>query len=189
MLDTKYHIYEHIDGGQIVRTVEFSLPHTLHAAIDVITPTNYFGPPPSARSAVRWRKRRSLDRATEETKRTPDTSGVLGLGAVCNQSAITTQCLRSLYNTFDYTPRSRQGGSGAAITAFLDETANISDFRQFMREQRPDAASSYNFGYTIIDDALNHQELETEFYDGRDGEAGLGESILIKIDLSRLTDP
>jgi tripeptidyl-peptidase-1 len=42
LLDTEYSVYEHEEGGQLVRTPQWSLPKHLHDLIDTIQPTNSF---------------------------------------------------------------------------------------------------------------------------------------------------
>lgn len=42
LLDTEYSVYEHEDGGHLVRTSQWSLPKHLHDLIDTIQPTNSF---------------------------------------------------------------------------------------------------------------------------------------------------
>ncbi|KAF9629650.1 Peptidase S8/S53 subtilisin/kexin/sedolisin [Lasiodiplodia theobromae] len=42
LLDTKYSVYEHHDGSQLVRTHQWSLPRHLHEHIDAIQPTTLF---------------------------------------------------------------------------------------------------------------------------------------------------
>lgn len=44
MLNTKYGVYHHeSSGSSVVRTMAYSLPAELHAHVDVVTPTTYFG--------------------------------------------------------------------------------------------------------------------------------------------------
>lgn len=42
LLDTKYSVFKHEDGSQLVRTSEWSLPTHLHEMIDTIQPTTSF---------------------------------------------------------------------------------------------------------------------------------------------------
>jgi tripeptidyl-peptidase-1 len=53
LLDTKYSIFEHEEGGRIVRTPAWSLPQHLHQHIDVIQPTNSFFRAKAQRSTLK----------------------------------------------------------------------------------------------------------------------------------------
>jgi tripeptidyl-peptidase-1 len=42
LLQTKYHVYQHVDGHSVIRTPEWSIPTDLHQHIAAIQPTNSF---------------------------------------------------------------------------------------------------------------------------------------------------
>lgn len=92
--------------------------------------------------------------------------------AVCNVSAVTSLCLRTLYNTVDYVPKVPQLNY-VGTTNYLNESANYSDFHIFMSKYRSDSKPSYQYSYQTIDGGINMQAPETEFYGDRDVEANL----------------
>lgn len=92
--------------------------------------------------------------------------------AVCNVSAVTSLCLRTLYNTVDYVPQVPQLNY-VATTNYLNESANYSDFHIYMSRYRSDANPSYQYSYQTIDGGINMQAPETEFFGQRDVEANL----------------
>lgn len=92
--------------------------------------------------------------------------------AVCNVSAVTSLCLRTLYNTVDYTPKVPQLNY-VGTTNYLNESANYSDFHVFLSRQRTDANQSYQYSYQTIDGGINMQAPETTYYGDRDVEANL----------------
>lgn len=92
--------------------------------------------------------------------------------AVCNVNAVTSLCLRTLYNTVDYIPQVPELNY-VGTTNYLNESANYSDFHIYMSEFRPDAKSSYQYSYQIVNDGIDMQAPETTYYGIRDIEANL----------------
>ncbi|KAK5130234.1 hypothetical protein LTR08_002280 [Meristemomyces frigidus] len=175
LLDTEYHIYENAEGTQVVRTPQYSLPKSLHRHVDVVQPTNYFSDTEAMRKPFKFSKMH-LGPHHEFVPpgykwNHPKYSGT-NITAVCNESAVTNLCLRTLYNTVDYVPQVPELNS-VALTAYLNETANISDFHIFLSRQRADASLDYTFNYTTIADGIDFQSLETTYYGERDLEANL----------------
>lgn len=176
LLDTEYHVYEDDEGTQMVRTPHYSLPRALHRHIDVVQPTNYFGDAKRMGRPFNWRYAEAHVAADQDL--TPanydwnSKSASAGVSAVCNASAVTNLCLRTLYNTVDYVPQAPKQNS-VALTAYLNETANISDFHVFLSRQRKDATLDYTFNVTQIAGGINMQGLETTYYGERDVEANL----------------
>lgn len=73
-----------------------------------------------------------------------------GIAAVCNFSAVTPACLRTLYDTIDYTPQV-PGANRIGLNNFLGETSNRSDTQIFLKMFRPDAVSAaYTFKQVSI---------------------------------------
>ncbi|EMC91834.1 hypothetical protein BAUCODRAFT_306249 [Baudoinia panamericana UAMH 10762] len=179
LLNTEYHVYENDEGTKLVRTPEYSLPRGLHRHIDVIQPTNYFGHPKAMAQTLRVvdadiEPHLDLTPPDYPWHRTKPLSpySTANLSAVCDESAVTNLCLRTLYRTVDYVPQVPELNS-VAMTAYLNETANISDFHVFLSRQRKDASLNYTYNYTTINGGINFQSLETTYYDQRDNEANL----------------
>lgn len=103
LLDTKYSVFEHEEGGYIVRTPEWSLPAHLHDHIETIQPTTSFF---RARA-----QRRTMKPVISENGAMSVSTNLLpgnangGVAAVCNTSNVTPTCLRTLYGTINYTPQ------------------------------------------------------------------------------------
>ncbi|KAG5340417.1 hypothetical protein C0989_001657 [Termitomyces sp. Mn162] len=142
MLGTKYNVWKHTSGDQMVRTTSYSLPENLHEHIDVVQPTTMFGRFKRDRSTIVW-----LDEEAEETvqKAQSLTTSVTdpSFGAVdagCN-TTITIKCLKQLYNAVNFHPKSAKNNS-IGITGYLEEFANIQDLQSFYADQRPDALNS-----------------------------------------------
>lgn len=141
LLDTEYSVYNHnSEGHYIVRTPEWSLPRHLHEHIDTIQPTNNFMRP---QANGRTLKPVAFDnkwapapyRPHYSSPSYPDTS------KVCNASAVTPACLRTLYGTIDYKPKAA-GKNKIALNNFLGEVQARGDVRSFLKQFRPDAVSA-----------------------------------------------
>jgi tripeptidyl-peptidase-1 len=174
LLDTKYNIYEHEEGGYIVRAPHFSLPQHLHDHIDLVQPTNSF---------FRAKAQRSSLKAVGVLDAAPAASLAGGsVDQVCNDTAVTPLCLRTLYGTVDYTPKAA-GRNKVGLNDFLGESNNRSDVHLFLEKYRPEAvAAAKQFKVEVIahgtDDQhqLNATELDagTELEGNLDAETILG---------------
>ncbi|KAK4502120.1 hypothetical protein PRZ48_005543 [Zasmidium cellare] len=154
LLDTRYDEYSNDQGVRVVRTTQYSLPRSLHEHIDVIQPTNYFGNTKAAGSLMGDWNSGGEGRPWHHSA--PNSQN---LSAVCNETAVTSLCLRTLYGTVDYTPQVPEKNY-VATTNYLNQTANYSDFRIFMSQQRKDADPSYEYSYQIVADGVNNQNME-----------------------------
>lgn len=150
LLKTEYSIYEHQDGTRLVRTPEWSLPEHLHKHISTIQPTTAFlRAKPHGIAAER-----SVDLKPVPGHFVPPAKilaeNLTGIAAVCNFSAVTPTCLRTLYDTINYTPQvPRKNHIG--LNDFLGETNNRSDTQIFLEMFRPDAVSAaYTFKQVSI---------------------------------------
>ncbi|KAF8897765.1 tripeptidyl peptidase A [Infundibulicybe gibba] len=155
MLDTKYHVWEHITSGEyLVRTTSYSLPQHLHEHIEVIQPTTIF---------ARWKGMKSTlhytDHVEEKTIANPVAPVMTPSGPVdasCNVT-ITITCLQQLYNAVGYKPQAVNKNQ-IGITGYLEEFANIEDLQTFFADQRPDALNS-SFKFISVAGGLNSQNL------------------------------
>jgi len=146
LLDTKYSMYVHEDGTVLVRTPEWSLPRHLHEHVSTIQPTTAFlrANPQGLRVKREATIRKVPGSFTVPEKYVPP-ENVTGIAAVCNFSAVTPTCLRTLYDTIDYTPQV-PGENQIALNDFLGETNNRSDTEIFLEMYRPEAvAAAYEF--------------------------------------------
>jgi tripeptidyl-peptidase-1 len=102
---------------------------------------------------------------------------------VCNETAVTPLCLRTLYGTYDYTPKAA-GKNKVGLNDFLGESNNRSDAYIFLNEYRPEAAAAaYEFSVEVIADGNNEQTQEnaTELANGKDLEGNLDAETILGI--------
>lgn len=150
LLYTKYAIYEHEDGTKLVRTPEWSLPEHLHEHIAIIQPTTAFlRANPHHVAAKRSTDVKTVPGFFKPPAKTPKVNPI-GIAAACNFSAVTPDCLRTLYETIDYFPQV-PGKNKIGLNDFLGETNNRSDTEIFLQMFRPDAVSAaYEFKQVSI---------------------------------------
>ncbi|TAQ91387.1 hypothetical protein B7494_g311 [Chlorociboria aeruginascens] len=179
LLDTKYSVYKHKDGDQIVRTPKWSLPLHLHEHIEAIQPTNSFFRPRQQASTVKL----VPDSAFNHKIPSPASPTATGLAAVCDTELVTTQCLRTLYGTIDYVPKAA-GKNKVGLNDFLEESNNRSDVNLFLQAYRPEAAAgAYQFKVEVIANGNNEQTPEntTELEAGKDLEGNLDAETILGI--------
>lgn len=133
MLDTKYHVYQHVDGATLVRTTEWSLPLHLHEHIQTIQPsTAFIRAAPQAQTVL---LSPGDDFNTEDFPPTnPELAGT------CNFEGMTPACLQLLYGTTNYTAQS--ANSHIAFTNYLGEIPSRADASAFLRQFKPQAVSA-----------------------------------------------
>jgi tripeptidyl-peptidase-1 len=96
LLDTRYSVYRHEDGSYLVRTPQWSLPLALHEHIDAIQPTNSFLRPRAKKSTLK--KAPLEDGAIDLGQLATSSKGQkLTVAEACNITAVTPDCLRTLY--------------------------------------------------------------------------------------------
>lgn len=146
MLDTQFYYFEHVETKIIqIRTLQYSIPSSLHAYVDMIQPTIRFGTFRPQHSTV-------IDRFEM------DTSDPLPLGfdpVFCN-TTITPDCLRGLYGLGNFTANPKVGNS-LGISSYLDELSRYADLKLFLNQFAPYAASD-NFSLTSINAGLTNQD-------------------------------
>lgn len=153
LLDTKYNLYRHDEGHITVRAPTWSLPTHLHAHIDTIQPTNsFFRASPKALSL-------QVDRESEivvnKVSSLAASSG--NISAICNATAVTPLCLRTVYGTIDYEVQSN-GTNKMGLTDYLGESNNRSDTYLFLQQFRPEAKeAAYQFKFDVIDNGTTTQ--------------------------------
>ncbi|CAE6466677.1 unnamed protein product, partial [Rhizoctonia solani] len=143
MLGTEYAIWEHAESQEkIVRTMEYSLPESIHKHIHLITPTTMFGGP-------------RPHKATFHYEDLPNSkSAVVAPDASCNNT-ITISCLQALYNIGNYTATVKSNRLG--IAGYLEEFGNFADLQTFYKKYYPAAVGS-NFTVESINGGINPQD-------------------------------
>ncbi|CEJ87271.1 Putative Tripeptidyl peptidase [[Torrubiella] hemipterigena] len=158
LLQCEYFEFQNIlDGSILVRTTAWSIPKILAPFIDVIEPTNSFfrpkassrygGPPPPE-----WEQKGRLPTHAELSEEDILERGHLDIPAIdelppnptvmdaCNRLAVSPLCLRVLYGTLSYKPKSIATNSMGVVN-FLGNNNNRSDIRRYLDLYRPDAAA------------------------------------------------
>ncbi|KAG6845432.1 hypothetical protein H0H87_009339 [Tephrocybe sp. NHM501043] len=160
MLDTKYNVWKHSSGDEMVRTTSYSLPDNLHRHVDVVQPTTMFGRFKRDKSTIVW-----LDEEVEGASQKAqtlaattitDASTGAEVDASCN-ATITIKCLQQLYNAVGFVPSVPKQNS-IGITGYLEEFANLQDLQLFYADQRPDALNS-SYKFVSVKGGLNNQTL------------------------------
>ncbi|KAF8076737.1 subtilisin-like protein [Lyophyllum atratum] len=156
MLDTKYNVWKHASGDQIVRTTSYSLPENLHDHIDVVQPTTMFGRFKRDKSTIVWGDDTEIPAVSSQNlAAVANTASGLAVDPSCNRT-ITISCLQQLYNATGFVPSAKNNSIG--ITGYLEEFANIQDLQMFYADQRPDALNS-SFTFHSVKGGLNSQNI------------------------------
>ncbi|KZT01406.1 tripeptidyl peptidase A [Laetiporus sulphureus 93-53] len=155
MLDTEYHIWTHTaSGDSLVRTTAYSLPENLLEHVDVIQPTTIFSRIKRMRATYRFMDQK-VDIVAASSGYIPDPTASGGqVDASCN-STITPSCLLQLYNAVGYEP-AVPGENKIAVTGYLEQYANLEDFKLFNEALVPAAANSA-FAVVEINGGQNNQ--------------------------------
>jgi tripeptidyl-peptidase-1 len=185
LLDTKFSVFEHEDGGYIVRTPSWSLPKHLHEHIETIQPTNSF-----FRATAQKKTLRPVENIARphyvpfhpNPHHQPGSAQTVA--EVCNVTNVTPLCLRTLYGTLDYVPKV-PGKNRIGIANYLGEANNRSDVSLFLQQFRPEAVSAAStFKVNIIADGDDQQTPNTpeQLKAGKDLEGNLDAETIIAID-------
>ncbi|KAL3420927.1 Pro-kumamolisin [Phlyctema vagabunda] len=176
LLDTEYHVYEHEDGTQMVRTPEWSLPIHLHEHVDAIQPTTSF-----LRAAPkRIGYHHSPDGYIPPAYTPPSNTS---LAKICNISAVSPECFANLYDTVGYTPKV-PGKNKIAFNNFLEEVPIRPDTALMLLKYRPEAVcAAYKYNFVSIDGGPTNNGTLTEYEleNGIGGEANLDVQAIIGI--------
>ena len=187
LLNTEYSIYEHKDGGFLIRAPEWSLPAHLHDHVDTIQPTSSFLRPKAFRTTFREVAPAGEVTAFTQLSQLPDyispPEGIT-VSQACNASLVTPLCLRTLYGTINYVPQV-PGRNKVGLTDYLGETNNRSDVSLFLKQFRPEAApAAFQFKFDVIAGGSDQQSPDnaTQLEDGVDLEGNLDAETILGID-------
>ena len=182
LLSTEYFVFQHSEGGYLVRAPEWSLPQHLHDHITAIQPTtSFFSPGKLGRT---FKEVLDISSAipppsTNDPHRNTDPA----IAAACDAELVTPLCLRTLYGTVNYTLQSANTNK-IALNDFIGESNNRSDTKIFLQNYRPDAVSGADtFKVEIIAGGNDEQTQETaaELAAGKGTEGNLDSEILISM--------
>lgn len=157
------------DGETVkLRTTTYSVPDDVADAVDLVSPTTYFGSTKALQARPRTpplpaSKTKRLSATKRQLSTSCETSIVLD-----NETfpLITPQCLKELYNVGNYTV-DPSAGSTIAFGSFLNQSASYSDLALF--EQIFDIPSQNFSLLALINGGVNYQDPAVE----QDGEANL----------------
>lgn len=178
LLDTEYSTFKHEDGTRFMRTLEWSLPESLHSHVTTIQPTNSFMR--TRPNAVNF-KPYKID--TDYHHPRPPHNPAGNVSAVCSNTGVTPTCLRTLYGTINYKPQV-PGKNRVGLNDFLGESNNRSDTSIFLKDYRPDAAAAaYEFQFVVINGGSDQQTPDnaTQLEDGVDEEGNLDVETILGI--------
>lgn len=145
MLNTTFYVFHDDDSNSYrVRTLEYSVPHSIRRYIQLIQPTTHFGKSKAHGSFV-------FDKTdVEAPNRTAANCG----------TTVTPDCLRQLYKLGDFVaspdPRNKLGISG-----YLEQYARYDDLEAFLQEYAPSMTDA-NFTVESINGGLNEQSSPTD---------------------------
>lgn len=165
MLSTKYAVYRHEDGSELVRTPKWSLPVHLHDHIDTIQPTNsWFRAKPQAAGI-------KVKQFFDEQPAMKYYSNA-SVSAVCVADAVTPTCIRTLYGTIDYQVQSADTNL-MGLCDYLNETNNRNDTYTMLAKYRPEAKEgAYQFKFDSIANGTTSQVYTEESIEEETGVEG-----------------
>ncbi|KAI9448987.1 subtilisin-like protein [Lactarius psammicola] len=132
LLGTSYQLYQHVETKDcVLRTLGYALPEVLHAHVQTVAPTTYFGSPRTPRQTLR--KRSGGEMSGELVK-------VLS-NRVNGPGYVTPSYLRELYNTEGYAPAATDRNV-LGIVGYHGDYPSQDDLATFMREYRTDGVDA-----------------------------------------------
>ena len=168
MMDTKFGLYT--DGAtEKVGTTQYSVPDEVGNAIDIISPTTYFGSM-KAHRAVPNVAPSKVERSPDKRQLKHSCETVISIPLTKNTTedftVIGPTCLKELYNVGGY-KADATSGSTIAFGSFLNQSASYSDLAKFEKIYN---IPSQNFTVlALINGGVDNQNVVTE----QDGEANL----------------
>ncbi|KAF9512132.1 hypothetical protein BS47DRAFT_1394555 [Hydnum rufescens UP504] len=137
LVGAKYNVFRNkVTGARVIRTLEYSVPRRLANHIDVVQPTTFFGfrdfKTHSHVKGIITNKANAADTTKSYT--------VGGVPSSCND-IITPSCLRTLYNSINYTA-TQSAKNLVGVAGYLNQYANYADLQTFFLQYRPDATGS-----------------------------------------------
>ncbi len=133
LLNASYQLYRHnVTNDTIIRTIRYSLPHTLHTLVQTVVPTTSF----VSTSAL---QQTSLKRPVSATAAWENaTSSEPGTTLSKRASIVTPDFLRWLYKTTTYRPAAKDRNR-IGIVGMINEYPSETDLAMFLAYFRSDA--------------------------------------------------
>ncbi len=137
LLSASYQLYRHsATNVTVLRTISYGLPAELHAHVQTISPTTYFGPP--AHTLGQTPRMHSGEVAEMRDK---DASGKVVTMLSSRDNSVTPTFLRKLYEMEGYVPAA-PGQNALGIAGFNREYPNPDDLRIFMSRFHTDGVDA-----------------------------------------------
>ena len=147
LLDTEFKYYANeVKDIRRLRTLQYSIPESLAAHINMVQPTTRFGQIHPDHGTY---YSQPID--VERFKAAALSSANL---SSCNE-VVTPQCIKSLYNIGDY-QASAESGSKLGFTSYLEQSARYSDLELF-QEDIAQYAKGQNFTVITYNGGVNDQ--------------------------------
>jgi tripeptidyl-peptidase-1 len=169
MLSTKFDLYTNGETTHL-RTTAYSIPDDLGDAIDLISPTTYFGNMKAHRAVPNTPPSKTEQNADVKRQLKPACETTVSVPISANQTEefdlLSPTCLKELYNIGNYKV-DPSAGSTIAFGSFLNQSASFSDLAKF--EKIFDIPSQKLKILALINGGVNNQDPVSE----QDGEANL----------------
>lgn len=141
----EFHLWKQARDGDgdnedvLIRTTHYSLPEHLHAHVELVQPTTYFGRP-KPMSATLFFEGINITISLSPSPPPEDPGSPIPPPVNCTRT-MTIDCLKYIYNIGGYQP-SATNKNAIGITGYLNQYANIADLQSFYAAERPDAVNS-----------------------------------------------
>ncbi|KAJ5375948.1 hypothetical protein N7509_012834 [Penicillium cosmopolitanum] len=145
----QYYVNRHKHVERL-RTLEYSLPKAVVPHVNVVSPTTRFGQLKPNRATIHS-KAKAADEAFRQAALSPSAS--------CD-TAITPECLKSIYNVGDYKPQN-DNGNKVAFASYLEQYARYEDLALFEKNLAP-YANGDNFTVIEFHGGGNDQNSQTD---------------------------
>ncbi|KAM3552720.1 hypothetical protein ARSEF4850_007251 [Beauveria asiatica] len=134
LLDADYGVYTHTaTGRETVRATSYSLPKSVHGAIDMVQPTTLFSDLGLTKNMIPFQE-------------VPASSNEARTGDVCAKEGSSTKCLRQNYNVDGY--NASAGKTTFGITGFLGEVPDPTSLSNYLKKYDSDIPS--NTSFTVV---------------------------------------
>lgn len=138
ILGASFQLYQHaVTNDTVLRTVSYALPAALHAHVQTVVPTTFFGP-------SRTQMHRSYAPMPRKKAASEDPVTVLSRA----DGYLHPSYLRWLYHTEGYKPGAEYGKNVLATVSHQEDKPSPEDLEKFMRQFRSDAPDAT---YTVIE--------------------------------------
>ncbi|KAF3491078.1 tripeptidyl-peptidase 1 [Arthroderma uncinatum] len=145
LMNTQFHVFkDDLSDVSRIRTLEYSVPASISAHVQMIQPTTLFGRQKPQNSLIIRPLTKDLESMSVEE-----------FAASNCRSLVTTACLRELYGLGDRVTQARDDNI-LGVSGFLEEYAQYRDLELFLSRFEP-SAKGFNFSEGLIAGGKNTQ--------------------------------